>query len=357
MALQTNSIIQEDLAAIISAPLAWEALSGATVLVTGAAGFLPAYMVETLLFLNRSILARPVRVIALVRNADRARERFAAYLDRDDLKIVVQDVSDPLRLQDPFDYVIHAASQASPMYYRTDPVGTLSANVLGTHHLLTAARKYATRGFLFFSSGEIYGILKGTATAVSEHDGGFLDPTDVRSCYGESKRIGETMCVAWNQQFGVPTQIVRPFHTYGPGMRLDDGRVFADFVRDILNGGPIVLQSDGSARRSFCYLADATLGFFTVLLHGKPGEAYNVANPDGECSIAELADRLAAEFRDEGLTVERRHRTDSVYLPSAIPSTVPNVTKLKSLGWQMSWSIERGFRRTVDSYRSVATLA
>lgn len=346
-----NPIIQEDLATIVSASLPWEDLSGATILVTGAAGFLPAYMVKTLLFLNQFVLAKPARIIALVRNADRAQERFASYLGSSNFEIVVQNVSDPLTFQDPFDYAIHAASQASPVYYRTDPVGTLSANVIGTYHLLTAAQKYATRGFLFFSSGEIYGIVKDGSVPVAEHDGGFLDPTDVRSCYGESKRMGETMCVAWAQQFGVPTRIVRPFHTYGPGMRLDDGRVFADFVRDILKGGPIVLQSDGSARRSFCYLADATLGFFTALLKGKTGEAYNVANPDGECGIAELADRLAAAYRSEGVKVERHVRADSIYVPSPIASTVPNVEKLKALGWRTSWTIEDGFRRTVESYR------
>jgi UDP-glucuronate decarboxylase len=351
MPSQFNPIIQEDLATIVNASLPWEDLSGATILVTGAAGFLPAYMVKTLLFLNRSVLAKPARIIALVRNADRAQERFASYLDNGNLDIVVQNVSDPLTFHDSFDYVIHAASQASPVYYRTDPVGTLSANVLGTYHLLTAAQKYATRGFLFFSSGEVYGIVKNGTVPVAEHDGGFLDPTDVRSCYGESKRMGETMCVAWAQQFGVPTRIVRPFHTYGPGMRLDDGRVFADFVRDILKGGPIVLQSDGSARRSFCYLADATLGFFTALLKGQTGEAYNVANPDGECSIAELADRLAMVYRGEGVTVERHVRSDSTYIPSPIVSTVPNVDKLKALDWRISWTIEEGFRRTVDSYR------
>ena len=352
MTPQLNPVIQEDLATIVSAALPWENLSGATILVTGAAGFLPAYMVETLLFLNRFVLARPSRIIALVRNEDRARHRFASYLDQDDLRILVQDVSDPLALHESFDYVIHAASQASPVYYRTDPVGTLSANVLGTYHLLTAAKKYATRGFLFFSSGEIYGIIKNGIAPIEEHEGGWLDPTDVRSCYGESKRLGETMCVAFAQQFGIPARIVRPFHTYGPGMRLDDGRVFADFVRDILKGGPIVLQSDGRARRSFCYLADATLGFFTVLLKGQSGEAYNVANPNGECSIAELADRLAAVYRDEGMTVERRARTDSAYVPSPIVSTLPNVDKLKALNWQISWTIEEGFRRTVDSYRA-----
>jgi nucleoside-diphosphate-sugar epimerase len=159
------------------------------------------------------------------------------------------------------------------------------------------------------------------------------------------------MCVSWAQQFGVPVRIARPFHTYGPGMRLDDGRVFADFVRDILNGGPIVLHSDGSARRSFCYLADATAGFFTVLLRGEIGQAYNVANPDGECSIAELADRLAAVYRSEGVHVERRARGESIYVPSSNLGTRPSIGKLAALGWRPQTTIEEGFSRTVASYR------
>jgi UDP-glucuronate decarboxylase len=346
-----NSVIDQDLATIAASALPWDTFSGATVLVTGAAGFLPAYMVETLLVVNRTRLARPARVIALVRNSSRAHERFHRYLDRDDLDIVVQNISDPLSISEPFDYVIHAASQASPLFYRTDPVGTLSANVLGTHHLLTAAQKRPVRGFLFFSSGEVYGIIKDSSKPIAEHNGGFLDPTDVRSCYGESKRMGETMCVAWAHQYGIPTRIVRPFHTYGPGMRLDDGRVFSDFVRDILKGGPIILQSNGSARRSFCYLADATLGFFTVLLKGENGTAYNIANPDGECSISELADRLATEFQDEGISVERHVRTNQNYFVSPILSALPNIDKAKSLGWTPTQSIEQGFRRTVESYR------
>jgi UDP-glucuronate decarboxylase len=346
-----NPIIEEDLASIISAPLPWDVLSGATLLVSGAAGFLPAYMVETVLHLNRSRLAHPARVIALVRDSTRARERFHRYRDRDDLQIIVQDISAPLSVSGPFDYVIHAASQASPLFYRTDPVGTLSPNVLGTYHLLTAAQKHPVRGFLFFSSGEVYGVIKDSSKPIAEHDGGFLDPTDVRSCYGESKRMGETMCVAWAHQYDIPTRIVRPFHTYGPGMRLDDGRVFADFVRDILKGGPIVLQSDGQARRSFCYLADATLGFFTALFKGEDGGAYNIANPYSECSIAQLAERLAIEFQSEGISVERHVRTDRNYSVSPILSIVPDIDKAKSLGWNPTHSIEQGFRRTVESYR------
>ena len=351
MPSQPSTIIEQDLLSIAAAPLAWHELSGTTVLITGAAGFLPAYMVEAILHLNRTTLQKPVRVIALVRNLERARERFHRYLARDDFQLVVQNISDPLTIATPADYIIHAASQASPIFYRTDPVGTLSANVLGTWHLLTAAQHHPVKGLLFFSSGEVYGILPHGTPSIAEHEGGFLDPTDVRSCYGESKRMGETTCVAWAHQYGVPTRIVRPFHTYGPGMKLDDGRVFADFVRDILAGGPIVLQSDGSARRSFCYLADATLGFFTALFRGENGAAYNIANPGGECSIAELADRLAVEFQSEAITVERRARTDPNYFVSPIRSTVPNIDKARALGWQPTHSIEQGFRRTVESYR------
>lgn len=350
-----KSIIQQDIASIVAEPLPWDTFNGAKVLVTGAAGFLPAYMVETLMFLNEFVLAKPTLVVALVRNEERARERFANYANRDDLRIIVQSVSNPLTVTTEFDYIIHAASQASPRFYRSDPVGTLSANVLGTHHLLNAAIHPSCKGFLFFSSGDVYGTVKSASSTIREDEGGFLDPTDVRSCYGESKRMGETMCVSWAQQYGVPTRIVRPFHTYGPGMKLDDGRVFADFVRDILNGGPIALHSDGSARRSFCYLADATAGFFTVLLNGEVGQAYNVANPDQECSIAELADRLALAYKLEDIRVERRSRVDSAYVPSPIVGTLPSVEKLRALGWRAHKTIEEGFKRTVESYRELRT--
>jgi nucleoside-diphosphate-sugar epimerase len=275
-----NPVIQEDVAWIVSQPLPWQEFSGTSVLVTGAAGFLPAYMVETLLFLNDSVLRKPARITALVRNEQRAKERFAAYRDRTDLQFLVQDVCAPIRKTDRLDYVIHAASQASPRYYRVDPAGTLSANIIGTYQLLTAAQEHSLKGFLFFSSGDVYGISSDGSKTITESDYGYLDPTDFRSCHGESKRMGETMCVAWAHQHKVPTRMVRPFHTYGPGMRLDDGRVFADFARDILRGGPIVLHSDGAARRCFCYLADATAAFFTVLLKGGDGQAYNVANPE-----------------------------------------------------------------------------
>jgi len=349
-----NSIIERDLASIVREPLPWESFAGTEILVTGASGFLPAYMVETLLFLNRHRLSTPARVTALVRNRERAEKRFAAYAGREDLRLLVQDVSEPLQLSTPLDYIVHAASNASPSSYMADPAGTISANVLGIYHLLNAAaRQGVCRGFLYFSSGEVYGAVQPAAEPLREDQGGFLDPLAPRACYGESKRMGEAMAGAWARQYGVPTRIVRASHTYGPGMRLDDGRVFADFVRDILGGGPIVMLSDGRARRPFCYLADATAAFFTVLMKGEDGQAYNVHNPDAVCSVAELADRLASLYREEGIRVERRGGPASADLPNLDQARALSAEKVASLGWRPRTTIEEGFRRTIDSYREV----
>jgi len=334
-----NKIIQEDLARIAAAPLPWEVFAGARVLITGGAGFLPAYMAETLLYLNREgVLFPAVGVYILARNEERARARFSDYVKDSNLCIDSGDVSS--RYIPPiFDYIIHAAAQASPVFYRTDPIGTLTPNSLGTYRMLDVARFSQSRSFLFFSSGD----------AVFN-----LNPLELRSCYGESKRMGEAMCAAFAHQHHVPAKIVRISHTYGPGMRLDDGRVFADFTRDILNGGPIVLHSDGLAKRPFTYLADATIAFFTVLLEGNVAEAYTMANPSAYVSIRDLADRLGQEF---GLKVVHNGRGvgshSSVYVPAPASqeADAPDISKLQALGWSPTTGVEEGFRRTVESYR------
>ena len=232
--MQRHPIEQADMEAIADRyGIDWSPLAGSTVLITGAAGFLPAYMVETLMYLNESH-GLNVRVLALARNRAGFERRFAHLAGRSDLVCIEQDISRPFTLDERVDYIVHAASQASPKYYSTDPVGTLSANTLGTAALLELARTSAVKGFLYFSSSEVYGQPPRVPTA--EGDYGVVDPTNVRACYAESKRMGENMCVSWHHQHGVPVKIVRPFHTYGPRMQLDDGRVYAD-GRVIYEGG------------------------------------------------------------------------------------------------------------------------
>ena len=345
-----RSILEEDLKTIIAANLPWEKLSSSTILISGANGFLPAYMVETLLYLN-VVRDLNIKVIGLVRNREKALARFSHYKEGNALTFIVQDVCQPITYDDKIDYIIHAASQASPKFYGIDPVGTLSANTLGTYNLLDLAHKNHIKSFLFFSSGEVYGQVDDSQIPTKEHQYGYLDPTSLRSCYAESKRMGETICVSWFHQYNVPTKIVRPFHTYGLGMSLDDGRVYADFVADIINNRNIQMKSNGNAIRAFCYIADATIGFFTVLLRGENAQAYNIGNNECEISILNLANALVNLFPDKNLRVIQKDVADNIkYLKSNISRNSPDTTKIKLLDWKPTTSIEEGFTRTIRSF-------
>jgi nucleoside-diphosphate-sugar epimerase len=344
-----NPVIEEDLKNIITAQLPWQKFYGATVLVTGASGMLPAYMVETLLYLNEKVPKAKIKVIALVRNKATALKRFSFYRNRKDLRLVVADVSKPFSVSGRVDYIIHAASQASPKFYGKDPVGTILPNVFGTYYMLELARKKKIQGMVFFSSGEVYGRV--ATRIVGENDYGYLDPTQVRSCYAESKRLGETLCVSYFHQYRVPVKILRISHTYGPGMKLNDGRVFADFVADVVRGRNIVLNSDGKAIRPFCYLADATVGFFTVLLKGESGQAYNIANNKQEISILALANLLVDLFPEKHLDVLKEVKGVPVgYLRSKVPKSSPDIRKVQRLGWRPHTTAREGFKRTINSF-------
>jgi len=349
--IELNPIIREDLERICAAPLPWGKLRNKTVAVTGGGGFLASYLIKAILAVSRTKNLN-THVVCIVRNKLNVKERLDAYIGAADFSIFEQDIVQPLERSFPrADYLIHAASQASPKYYGVDPVGTLLANSTGTMYLLQHAVHTKVDRFLFFSSGEVYGIPSDLEHVVNETDYGYIDPMNVRSCYAESKRMGETMCVAWTQQYGLHTSVVRPFHTYGPGMALDDGRVFADFVADVVARKDIVLKSDGMARRPFCYIADATVGFLTVLLKGGSAEAYNVANPDAEISIRDLAITISNLFPERKIkTTFEVQAPSNAYLKSPIQRSCPSIEKIRELNWQPTMNIEDGFRRTILSY-------
>lgn len=344
-----KTIVQEDLSFIAATDLPWRKLEGKKILITGANGALPAYMVESILYLNNNVFEKKATIFALARNQVKARERFERYKNDEHLKFIFQDVCEKIILNEDLDYIIHAASQASPKYYGQDPVGTLLPNVLGTYNLLELARQKNVKGFLFFSAGAVYGNIDKNDSLTAEGNFGSLNPLTIESCYSESKRMGENMCIAWFSQYKVPIKIIRPFHTYGPGIALDDGRVFADFCKNIINNEDIVMNSDGGAKRSFCYLADAVIGFFTVLLKGKVGEAYNIAG-DKEISILELAKILVNLFPDKKLKILCKQNKKKGYLKTNVSSYAPDTTKIKKLGWKPRYTIQAGFKRTLNNY-------
>jgi UDP-glucuronate decarboxylase len=343
-----SKIVAADMDTILAADLPGQRFAGKTVLISGANGMLPAYLVETFLAHNAQRQAR-VQVIALVRSAPRARRRFAHHADREELHFIEQPLSQALQIQGPVDFIFHGASPASPKLFGADPVGTIEPNTVGTHHLLQLARGKRSESFVYMSSGEVYGRVEDACVPTAETQYGYLDLEEPRTCYAEAKRLGEALCVAYAQQYGVPTHSVRPFHTYGPGLRLDDGRVFADFLADILANRPLQMHSDGQARRAYCYLSDATTGFLTVALLGKAGEAYNVGNEQAEVSVRQLAELLQGLSPHRGQQLTYRARAESsTYLPSPIPRNCPDTAKLRKLGWAPQVGLKQGMQRLLD---------
>ncbi len=353
MARRADTILAEDVASILATDLPWHALSGCTVAVTGAGGFLGGALVHALLGLNdRGRLERPLKVVAIGRDPERLRQRWSGRADaqaRGWLALLCCDLAQPEGLVLRADHIVHAASQASPKFYRTDPLGTLAPNVIGTWALLRQAQAHGSRSFLYISSSEVYGQAA-RADALREGDLGIVDPTDVRSCYAESKRMGETMCLSWAHQHGLHVGIARPFHTYGPGLALDDGRVFADFVADVVHGRDIVMNSDGSARRAFCYVSDAVRGLLHILLRGERGGVYNVANPGAELSVLELASLLSTLVPGHHIGVRRAAPAGGHYMPSGIARLLPDVSRLQATGWQPTVGAAEGFTRMIESY-------
>lgn len=344
-----HKIIREDIDFIIKHDLSWKLFSGKNILITGANGFLPAYMLEVLLFLyNVKIIDKPCKVFAMVKNTEHAKERFIDYIDNPFFSLIPHDVSKQFHINEKIDFIIHAASPASPKYFGRDPVGVILPNVVGTINILDLAREHGS-SVLYFSSGEVYGN-NPEDIIVKENSYGFMDPLDIRSCYGESKRMGENLCACYGYQYDIPVKIIRISHTYGPGMKLDDGRAFVDFVRDIIANKNIELKSDGSVKRPFCYISDAVAGFFTVLLKGANNEAYNIANPYQTISIKDLANMIVDMFPEKGLKVLFAKRNDDKYLETKVKGNIPSIGKAKDLGWTPSVSVKEGFRRTIESY-------
>jgi len=344
-----NSILEQDLNNIVSHDIPWEYFNDKTVAITGATGMLASYMVETLLYLNKTHNIK-VRVLALSRDVLRAKEQYSHHEDNIYLQHVFADMNQPIHLDEKVDIMIHTASFASPKYYKSSPVHTIKPNVIGTSNLLDICVEKNVEKFLLFSSGEIYGEANTSESLLTEDNYGVIDPLKPRSCYAVSKKMAETMCIAWAEQYGIDVKIVRPFHTYGPGMRLADGRVFSDFVSNIINKENIVLKSDGMFSRPFCYISDATKAFFAVLLKGETKHAYNVANPDQNIKIRDLANILVDVFSDRGISVEYSSHSDKDTFTSKTSEQLPSISKLIKLGWEPMIDVREGFYRTVMSY-------
>jgi dTDP-glucose 4,6-dehydratase/UDP-glucuronate decarboxylase len=330
-------------------------LQGGTLLVTGGAGFVCSYFVETVAHLNAHAWERSCRVVCVDNLITGQAHRLAHLLDRPDIRFLQHDVSTPLRLPDQVQWIIHGAGIASPMVYRQYPLETIAVNVQGTQQVLDLAKAHEIRSMVYLSSSEIYGDPPAEWIPTPEEYRGSVSCTGPRACYDESKRLAETLCLVYHRRFGLPVNIVRPFNMYGPGQRLDDGRIVPDLIAAAARRQPLVLYSDGRATRAFCYIRDAICAMWWVLMADRHGEVFNVGNDQEEVSMHAVAQRVRDLAGPPWLPVEQRISQDPDYLTDNPSRRCPNLNKLRaSFPWTPTVSLVEGLRMTLDAYRGMA---
>ncbi len=349
MSLYQSKTYLQDLSTAIAASVGIEALDGSRILITGATGTIGSFLVDMLVRYSKS--GGNLTLYAAARSLTRLRERFDGA-GADCLHLVAYDMTAEVDLPFAVDYVIHAAGNAHPAAFNGDPVGTILGNVKGTCELLRYAERCGAKRFLYLSTGEVYGQGDLSLDSFEESYGGYVDPTSPRSCYPNSKRTAETLCAAYTSQYGLETVIVRPCHTYGPGITATDNRANVQFMGNVLRGEDIVMKSPGTQMRSYCYVADCASAILTVLVRGESGQAYNAANPEARVTIAGFAQAVADAA---GKRVIFANPTEKELADrSPIAKQVLSTAKLEALGWRGHFSVQEGVAHTLEILAAAA---
>lgn len=352
-----NTILEEDLSNIHKNLHCRNLFHNSVILITGCAGFLGYYFMNY--FLRYSSDLKIKNVIGLdtflLDKADWLKELEKSYPDILTLKVFDISKDDLSRLDNIYDinYVVHAASVASPSYYRKYPLETIDANIWGLRNLLDIFNHEANslKGFLFFSSSEIYGDPSTDSIPTNEEYRGLVSCHGPRACYDESKRFGETICWIYGNKYNMPITVVRPFNNYGPGMRINDKRLPADFASCIIEQRDLVILSDGSPTRTFCYISDAITGYLLALLHGKY-DYFNIGNESPEISVKDFAlifKNQASKVHNYNGKVIYQESKDLDYMTDNPNRRSPQISKAKTLlGYSPKVSLEKGVRRYLE---------
>lgn len=327
-----------------------EKLSNSTIMITGFAGSLGYTLLHFFKLYKEELQIKKVYGIdSFIFGKPTWLERISEdnLFDLRQLDIV----SCELEFAQDVDLIFHMASLASPVFYRKHPIETLDADVIGLRRLLDYYKTKDIKGFLFYSSSEIYGDPHPEQIPTSEDYWGNVNTVGPRACYDESKRFGETLCYNFAREYGIPVTVVRPFNNYGPGMRINDQRVVADFAGAVLKGEDLVIYSDGTPTRTFDYIADATIGYLKSAIYGK-FEVFNIGSDSPELSVMELAELYKKigeqHFGFEKSIIFKQHK-DKEYMTDNPNRRCPNISKAKSLlGYNPQIHVDAGIKRYLD---------
>lgn len=341
-----SPLYRDDLEYLAGLNLPWNKLENRCILITGASGLIGRLLVDVLMYRNENF-GMNCTVFAIGRNTDKAKKMFADIWDNELFKFSSHDINKPLELEiGKVEYVVHMASNTHPIAYSTDPIGTVSANVIGTNNLLEFAVEHNTIRFLFASSNEIYGENRGDKEFFNEHYCGYIDCNTMRASYPESKRCGEALCQAYKKQKGLDVVIPRLTRTYGPTMLVTDTKAVSQFIRKAIAGENIVLKSAGTQYYSYTYVADAVSGLLTVLLKGESGEAYNIADEKSDIMLKDLA-AILAQIAGKEVVFELPDEIEKAGYSTATKARLDG-SKLKALGWKAKYDIKSGMEKNIE---------
>ncbi|MBP7348157.1 MAG: NAD-dependent epimerase/dehydratase family protein [Butyrivibrio sp.] len=344
-----DKYLQEDLENIADSTIPVEELKGSSILVTGATGLVGSQMVRSLACINRK-KRTDIRILALVRSSEKAREIFGDLLDRGDIELILADLQDPLCVEESVDFIIHGAAVTASKLMVSKPVETIRTAISGTENILKLALTKKVKSMVYLSSMEVYGTWDGCGV-VTEDKMGYVNPLVVRSNYPESKRMCENMCIAYLSEYHVPVRIARLAQTFGAGILPGENRVFAQFARSAMNGADIVLHTTGQSEGNYCYTADTIRAILTILVSGKDGEAYNISNEETHTTIAEMAEFAAEKLANGKIKVVFEIPEKNTFGYAADTKMKLSSAKMRSLGWKPYYSLEDCYRRMMGSMR------
>lgn len=337
----------EDLEKVAKKQLPWEKLQNSSIFVSGATGFVGSFLVDVIMHLNRTRTLN-CKVYALGRNEAKAKERFD-YAANDKLfEFVSYDVNRPIVWNGTGEigYVLHLASNTHPRIYATDPIGTITTNIIGTQNMLEFAHTHHALRSLFVSSNEVYGENRGDVELFDEAYCGYIDCNTLRAGYPESKRCGEALCQAYIHQREIDLVIPRLTRSYGPTLQKDDSKAISQFFHKAFAGEDIVLKSKGTQYYSYTYVADAVSGLLYVLLLGEKGEAYNISDEASDIQLKDLAETIANKVGKK-VIYEIPDAIEAAGFSKATKARLDN-KKIKALGWKALYDIQSGIERTIE---------
>lgn len=334
----------DDVKSVCNLEFPWGRLKDKTVLISGASGMVGTFLIHVLLQKDLN-----VRVIALGRNAERAKERFQEYWESENFSFLSHNINQKLDVKENVDFVIHAASNTHPVAYATDPIGTILTNLIGTKNMLDLADEKQAERFLFVSSVEVYGENRGDTEYFDETYCGYIDCNTLRAGYPEGKRAGEALCQAYIKQRNMDAVIGRLSRTYGPSMLETDTKAISQFIKKGAAKEDIVLKSEGTQLYSYVYVADAVSALLTILLDGRKGEAYNISDKKSDISLRDLAQMIAG-YSGVKVRFELPDETERAGYSKATKALLDS-GKLRHLGWSAKWTIEDGIRETLEKVK------